>query len=166
MRITTWGQGGYRASPAARMQSCGHERLEVGCNIALRGNHWRLHLKKQLFPFQIPRLLLFYPNKWKCVYWLGSFNLARLHVRVLGAKSCCFIYPICILRSETHPPLPFAALCDGLTPCYWRSHPVPVEGAEKLEIPPALLLLYILMDLVHELYLVAVGLAVAEHWAT
>ena len=63
MRITYRDQGGYRTSLAGPMQICGHKWLEVGCNIALRGNHWRLHLKKQLFPFQIPRLLLFYPNE-------------------------------------------------------------------------------------------------------
>ena len=47
-----------------------------------------------------------------------------------------------------------------------RSHPVPVTGVENLDIPPALMLLYIILDLVHELYLVAVGLAIAERWAT
>ena len=53
---------------------------------------------------------------WNCVFWLGSFFTARFHVRVLGAKSCWFTYPICILWSETRPPLPFATLWDGLTP--------------------------------------------------
>ena len=103
---------------------------------------------------------------WNCVFWLSSFFTARFHVRVLGAKSCWFTYPICILWSETRLPLPFATLWDGLTPCSWRSHPVPVTGVENLDIPPALVLLYIILDLVHELYLVAVGLAIAERWAT
>ena len=51
MRITTWGQGGYRASRAAPMQSCGHKWLEVGCNIAWMGKHWRLLLKKTAVSF-------------------------------------------------------------------------------------------------------------------
>ena len=115
----TWDQGGYRTSLAAPMQSCGHKWLEVGCNIAWAGKHWRLLLKKNsciLFRSQDCGCSILINEM--CVFWLGSFNLARFHVRVLGAKSCCCNYPICILRSETHPPLPFAALCDGLTPCY------------------------------------------------
>ena len=64
MRITCLGSGGYRNSRAAQMQSCGLKWLEVGCNIAWTGKHWRLLLeKKQLYPFQIPRLRSFYPNK-------------------------------------------------------------------------------------------------------
>ena len=43
------------------------------------------------------------------------------------------------------------------------SHPVPDVGAEELEIPPVFFVVYILLDLVHELYLVAIGLAIAEH---
>ena len=79
MRITYRDQGGYRTSLAGPMQICGHKWLEVGCNIAWMGKHWRLLLKKQLYPFQIPRLRLIYPNenlKLCILTWLffhGSF---------------------------------------------------------------------------------------------
>ena len=51
----------------------------------------------------------------------------------------------------------------GMDLHHWKSNPVHDVGAEKLENPPVFFVVYILLDLVHELYLVAIGLAIAEH---
>ena len=51
MRITYRDQGGYRTSLAGPMQICGHKWLEVGCNIAWMGKHWRLLLKNTAVSF-------------------------------------------------------------------------------------------------------------------
>ena len=37
----TWGQGGYHTSRIVQLQGGGGKWFEVGCNVALRGSHWK-----------------------------------------------------------------------------------------------------------------------------